>query len=76
MYLTQWLKSGKVATKPPVAPGLADPADATSSKSTHDAGLLVLKHERMTFRLIFCADLNSRNGHTRNTRKLDQRENK
>jgi len=32
MYLTQWLKSGKVATKPPVATGLADPADATSSK--------------------------------------------
>jgi len=32
MYLTQWLKSGKVATKPPVAPGLADPANATSSK--------------------------------------------
>ena len=32
MSLTQWLKSGKVASKPPVAPGLAYPAEATSSK--------------------------------------------
>ena len=32
MSLTQWLKSGKVDTKPPVAPGHADPADASSSK--------------------------------------------